>query len=253
MKLSTIQQFSSETLMHLYPISAYDWFSRTTTSELNFRAVKMLVDTHLTSPEIDCSTNILDWGCGNLMWALGLFPDASVTGVELSKEHLHYARINAEAANLKFKFTGIEYDKNISLCKDSFDYAISFGLIEFLDYNMFNFIFSEIYKALKPGGKLIVTLHNWRLFSAVYLPWIMRGGYAAYVDRTKANISKKTLLDVSSDFSKLRFNVLDSGGYNPYPSKLWPLVFSEAFYSTHNTRLSTWYYSQFLVLQKTKW
>ena len=252
MKLKTIQQFSSQTLKHLYPISADDWFSQTATSDLNFRTVKKLVDAHFTYTENDCSTNVLDWGCGNLLWALGLFPGSSVTGIELSKENLYYARINAEIANPKSNFTGIEYDENISLSENSFDYSISFGLVEFLDYKIFNNIFSEIFKALKPGGKLIVTLHNWRLFSAVYLPWILRGGYSAYVERTKVNISKKNLRDVSTDFLKLGFNVLDSGGYNPYPAKLWPLVFSDVFYITHNNRISSWYYTQFLILQKPK-
>ena len=250
MKPRTIQGFSAEALKHLYPISAAEWFSQNTTTRLNFRAVKSLVDAHITSTEGDCRTNVLDWGCGNLLWALGLFPGASITGVELSSENLYYAQLNAKVANPKSKFTGINYDENISISRNFFDYSIAFGLIEFLDFKMFNLIFSKIYEALKPGGKLIVTLHNWRLFSAVYLPWIIRGGYAAYVKRTQVNISKKSLSDVLNDFRNLEFNVLDSGGYNPYPSKLWPLVFSEAFYSTNNTRLSSWYYSQFVVLQK---
>jgi len=115
---------------------------------------------------------------------------------------------------------------------------------------MFNLIFSEIYKTLKPDGKLIVTLHNWRQFSAVYLPWIIRGGYAAYVKRLGINISKKSLSDVAIDFSSLGYKVLNSGGFNPYPSKLSPLIFSDAFYMTHNRMLSGWYCSQFLVLEK---
>lgn len=124
MKKLAIRQMSAETLKHLYPISADDWFSKSKPSQLNFRVVKSLVDSHLTSPEIDCRTTVLDWGCGNLLWALGLFPGASITGVELSKENLHYAHLNAEVANPKSKFTGIEYDENISLSKNSFDYSI---------------------------------------------------------------------------------------------------------------------------------
>jgi SAM-dependent methyltransferase len=247
-----INQMSSETLRHLYPISVSDWFSRTAVSRLNFQAVQSIINAHPPAGGgmIGRSVSILDWGCGNLLWALGLFPDAIISGVEISEHNLEYARLNSELNNPDHKFTEILFSKNIELPENSFEYSLCFGLIELIDDENFDFIFSKIYNSLKPGGRLVVTFHNWRLFSAVYLPWIFRGGYAGYVKKLGLKIQKKSLSMVASDFSRMGYDVIDAGGFNPYPSKIWKLVFSSKFYMTRSRILSGWYYTQFLVLSK---
>jgi SAM-dependent methyltransferase len=252
MKETTINQMSSQTLRHLYPVSVCDWFSRTVPSQLNFQAVQQIIKAHPPSKvrREDCPATILDWGCGNLLWSLGLFPQGVITGVEMSENNLQYARLNSEFNNPNQKFTGILYNKDIKIPENLFDYSLCFGLIELIDDADFNFIFRTIYNSLKPGGKLIVTLHNWRQFSAVYLPWIFRGGYAGYTKRLGLKIQKKTLSKVASDFTRLGYDVVDSGAFNPYPSKVWKFIFSNNFYTTRNRLLSSWYYTQFLVLSK---
>ena len=95
MKKTAINQMSSETLSHLYPISVSDWFSRTISSQLNFQAVQSIINAH---PPFagggNCPVKVLDWGCGNLLWSLGLFPGGAITGIEISDENLRYARLN---------------------------------------------------------------------------------------------------------------------------------------------------------------
>lgn len=241
---------SSEALRSLYPISVCEWFSRTVSSQLNFQAVKSIINAHPSSTGGHCPAKILDWGCGNLLWSLGLFPGGAITGVEVSEDNLQYARLNSELNNPNQNFSEINYHKNIKITEQSFDYSLCFGLIELIDDEDFHIIFSTIYNSLKPGAKLVVTCHNWRQFSAVYLPWIFRGGYAAYSKRLGVSIQKKSLSKLATDFSRLGYDVVDSGGFNPYPSKLWKFIFSNKFYTTHNPILSHWYYTQFLVLSK---
>lgn len=147
-----------------------------------------------------CPATILDWGCGNLLWSLGLFPGGVITGVEISEDNLQYARLNSELNNPNQKFAEILYHKNIKISEKQFDYSLCFGLIELIDEEDFLIIFSTIYNSLKPGGKLIVTCHNWRQFSAVYLPWIFRGGYAGYTKRLGVNIQKKNCLSLLLTF-----------------------------------------------------
>ena len=249
MKNTSINQMSSEALKHLYPISVSDWFSRTISSKLNFQAVRSIIDAHPPSTA-GGGLKVLDWGCGNLLWALGLFPGGAITGVEISEDNLRYARLNANLNNPNQKFVDILYHKDIKIPEDSFDYSLCFGLIELIDDHDFHIIFTAIYNSLKPGGKLVVTCHNWRQFSAVYLPWIFRGGYAGYAKRLGQNINKKSLSKLAFDFTSLGYDVIDYGGFNPYPSKVWKFIFTEKFYATHNLKLSSWYYTQFLVLSK---
>jgi SAM-dependent methyltransferase len=251
MRETAINQMSAKTLSHLYPISVSEWFSRTTSSRLNFQAVQSIVNAHPPIlGESGGAVSILDWGCGNLLWSLGLFPGGVITGVDISEDNLKYARLNSELNNPNHEFTEILFPEITALSENSFDYSLCFGLIELIDDNTFNLIFSTIYNSLKPGGKLVVTCHNWRQFSAVYLPWIFRGGYSGYTKKLGLKIQKKSLSLLASDFSDLGYNIVDSGGFNPYPSKVWKLIFSNKFYTTNSRLLSHWYYSQFLVLSK---
>jgi len=178
-----------------------------------------------------------------------LFPRAFITGVDLSEDNLKYSKINAKENASKFR--GLLFDRDISkLSENAFDHAISIALIEFLNEEMFNFIFSKIYNSLRPGAKLFVTHHNYRLFSAVYIPWILRGGYPALKKRLGMDIQKKNTKDVISDFQNIGYIYIDSGGFNPYPCKIWPLVFSNIGYRVRNSLIKDWYSAQYIVLQK---
>lgn len=252
MQNNSIKNFSAEKLNHLYPISVSDYFNRTKTGALNLSTMKSIVDSHVETSKLIDGLHVIDWGCGNSLWALALFPNSKITGVDISEDNLRYSKMNAIENGVEYKFQGLLYDRDISLLNDanSFDYGMSFGLVELLDLKQFNIIYSKLFELLKPGARLFITHHNYRLLSAVYIPWIFRGGYDAYTKVIGTNISRKTTNEVILDFQKLGYILLDSGGYCPYPSKLWPFVISDKGYMTKNLFIKNWYYSQFIVLSK---
>jgi SAM-dependent methyltransferase len=249
MLIKTTKLFSSELNKHLYPILADDYFNTTRVGAYDLATMRTIVRENIKPIKDNNDLNILDWGCGNSLWAFGLFPGASITGVDLSEDNLKYSKINAKENTSKFR--GLLFDRDISkLRENTFDHAMSYALIEFLNEEMFNFIFSKIYDSLKPGAKLFVTHHNYRLFSAVYIPWILRGGYPALKKRLGMDIQKKNTKDVISDFQNIGYIYIDSGGFNPYPCKIWPLVFSNIGYRVRNSLIKDWYSAQYIVLQK---
>ena len=249
MLIKTSKLFSAELNKNLYPISADDYFNRTKVSTYNLSTMRLIVRENIKPIRDNNDLNILDWGCGNSLWAFALFPRAFVTGVDILKNNLIYSKINAKKNASKFR--GLLFDRDISkLRENTFDHAISIALIELLDKEMFNFIFSKIYASLKPGGKLFITHHNYRLFSAVYLPWLLRGGYPALKKRMGMDIQKKSTREVISDFQNIGYICIDSGAFNPYPTKIWPLVSSKKGYLVRNSLIKDWYYTHFIVLQK---
>jgi cyclopropane fatty-acyl-phospholipid synthase-like methyltransferase len=222
-----------------YPVTVKDWFSRNRLHKFNYEALRSIVGQ-------GSYKKVLDWGCGNLLWSLGLFPLAEITGVELSEETLGYAKKNARKNAVKFHAL---LNTEVGNLKSDYDAALTMGLIELITPEQFTEIFSMIFRSLKPGGMLICTLHNWRLFSALYMPWIVRGCYEGYVKRIGIRVSKKSLKDVELDFINLGYQVEKSGAYNPYPAKLWSLMPNIA-YVTYNKLLAHWYCSQFILLRK---
>ena len=249
MHTKTTKLFSSELNKHLYPIFADDYFNKTKVTAYNLTAMRSVVKDNIKHTAKNKTLNILDWGCGNSLWAFALFPRANITGVDSSSNELQYSAINAKRNHSKFK--GILYDCDISkLKKNSYDYSISISLIEFLNEEMFYTVFRRIFNSLKPGAKLFVTHHNYRLFSAVYLPWILRGGYSALKKSMGMDIQNKSTKNVISDFTNIGYLYKDSGAFNPYPTKIWPYIFSINSYLVRRSLIKSWYYTQFIVLQK---
>lgn len=224
-----------------YPVSSQAWWDKDLISKLNLTSLKKILDN--IEPY-----NILDWGCGNLMWPIGLFPKSEITGVEISKSNLKLASLNA-------KYNGVSFNpihvSELSKIKESYyDLACSFGLLEFLDEKSFREVHEKIYDALIPGGYLICVFYNWRPFSAVFLPHLFRGGYRRYCKKLNAKISKKSLNQISEDFKSIGFKIEKFGGYNPYPSVLWPYIKSFFGFITYKKTLAHWYYSQFILVRK---
>ena len=225
-----------------YPILIRDWFDKDNLSRFNFRAVQKILDGIAPG-------RVLDWGCGNLMWSLGLFPNAEIVGVETTKEKLSWARTNADFNGVTF--SPLLYSESIDQdLHGEFDLAVSFGLIEFLEPEMFDTIHTLIQNALKPDGQLFCVFHNWRPFSALFLPSLRHGGYKWHCKRTGYTISKKSLHNVCCDLEDLGFHIKQSGAFNPYPGRLSPFISSDLGYITNNKSLSYWYCSQFILAQK---
>jgi hypothetical protein len=137
--------------------------------------MKSIVDDNVRTIKGKNELNILNWGCGNSLWAFALFPGAFITGVDSLKDNLNFSKINAKKNDAEYKFKGLLYDRDIQ---------------------------------------------------------------------------KKRTKEVINDFKNIGYICIDSGGFCPYPMKVWPLVFSDKGYMTRNTLIKEWYYSQFIVLQK---
>jgi SAM-dependent methyltransferase len=231
----------SERYKDIYPCTSDTWFGKDNISKFNLESVKLILK------DID-SKKMLDWGCGNLMWPIGLFPKAEVTGIERSYEDLKYASMNAKCNNVKFTPVHEALTEEIPL--NEFDFISSFGLIEFLSAEEFFRIHNKMYKLLSPGGYMLSVFYNWRPFSAIFLPHLIRGGYKKYCAKLNSSISTKSISVVENDLASIGFKIVKSGGYNPYPGVLWPKVSSMKGFVTYNRHRSSWYYSQFVVSQK---
>ena len=130
MLIKTSKLFSAELNKNLYPISADDYFNRTKVSTYNLSTMRLIVRENIKPISDNNDLNILDWGCGNSLWAFALFPKAFVTGVDILKNNLIYSKINAKKNASKFR--GLLFDRDISkLRENTFDHAISISLIEF--------------------------------------------------------------------------------------------------------------------------
>ena len=68
--ITTIGQYlmEAERCADEYPIAVNEWFSRNRLSRFNFATLKKVVGG-------DEYKYVLDWGCGNLLWSSGLFPE----------------------------------------------------------------------------------------------------------------------------------------------------------------------------------
>ena len=92
----------------------------------------------------------------------------------MNEKLLQLAKDNAMYNNRKFN--GILIENAAELNDNYYDLSLAMRIIELVTYKDFEFIFSNIYRTLKPGGFLLCTFHNWRSFSALYLPWLLREG-----------------------------------------------------------------------------
>ena len=241
MSLLSKNAMSAERHAAQYPVKVKEWFEQDRLHRFNYAALAKIVSKNSSD------NKVLDWGCGNLLWSLALFPGSEITGVETNEEALEYARVNAAGNGAKFK--GLLLNEAVNLPSDYYDVALSMGLIELIKPEDFTNVFSAVLRTLKPGGRLICTMHNWRLFSALYLPWVMRGGYEGYCQLLGTKISKKSLKQVENDFQELGFQVVKRGGYNPYLRFMWPWMLN-IIYLVHNRIMAHWYYSQYITLVK---
>lgn len=226
-----------------YPCTPSSWFSRHRISRLNFDAIDSIIDHHCDKAG---QLRVLDIGCGNGLWSLGLFEGHEITGIELNQRLLSYAELNSSMSSCRFegKLLIDWVDR-----PDAYDFVLSMAVIELLDIDELQKHLSLIVSSLKKGGRGLLVFSVWRQFSACYLPWIHRGGHEACSRATGTRISDLSLSDIVNRCQERGLSIIDGGGINPYPSKVWDIA-RPCFYVTRNTRLSHWYYQQFLVVEK---
>ncbi len=96
--------------------------------------------------------DILDSGCGDGSITAGLAKRFTVTGVDISEQNLKKAK------QLGFRTLKQDLGKRMPVKNNSFDTVISNQVIEHI-YDT-DFYLEDIYRALKPGGILLITTPN---------------------------------------------------------------------------------------------
>ncbi|MDD5528808.1 MAG: methyltransferase domain-containing protein [bacterium] len=113
---------------------------------------------------------ILDLGCGAGLTSVSLLLKGfDVCGIDISEKMLGLAEKNCIKAGLKCKnvfrqgsVEGLDFEDN------TFDVVVAMGLIEYLKWD--RWALQEMYRILKPGGHLIVTVPNMLRLSYVTNP-----------------------------------------------------------------------------------
>jgi SAM-dependent methyltransferase len=95
----------------------------------------------------------LDIGCGTGV-TLDFMEGVDYTGFDMNKSYIEYARKRYKDKKCKFICSAIN-EENIDNYKESFNVALSFGVIHHLDDNETEKLFNIAYRALKPGGRFI--------------------------------------------------------------------------------------------------
>lgn len=138
---------------------------------------------------------VLDLGCGNgiLLYRYLAFKSISYIGVDISKKLLAIARKKARLANVlgMYRFVKSSLEK-LHLADKTFDWIFCFAALHHLPKEMRLPAIREIWRVLKPGGKVAVT--TWNLYSDfavkkfglvwskssgdsdVFIPWKATGG-----------------------------------------------------------------------------
>ncbi|RKS97780.1 class I SAM-dependent methyltransferase [Chryseobacterium defluvii] len=108
---------------------------------------------------------VLDFGCGSGYGTKMLSEHAeSVTGVDISKEAVDFAKENYTSSNLKFKTIP-------EISNETFDIITSFQVIEHVPND--NRYVDDLKKLLNPGGYLLISTPDKtnRLFNHIQQPW----------------------------------------------------------------------------------
>ena len=140
---------------------------------------------------------VLDFGCGSGYGTEMLSKNAAkVTGVDISKEAVDYAKNNYNSDNLDFKTIA-------ELTDEKFDVITSFQVIEHVP-NDVEYI-KTLKKFLNPGGHLLISTPDktHRLFNHIQKPWNIFH-LKEYTSKSLENLLKKhfpkvEMLKIGSD------------------------------------------------------
>ena len=128
----------------------------------------------------DGRLRLLDIGCGTGAMLDMLAPFGDVTGADFAPEALQFCRARGEAQGRAYPLTRADV-RRLPFATDSFDAVTAMDVIEHIDDD--KAAASEIFRVLKPGGRLFVTvpayqflwsehdeaLHHYRRYTAPHL------------------------------------------------------------------------------------
>ena len=144
------------------------------------RSVKWLS----TLSPVEAAPKVIDFGCGPGMYTTRLAKlGYEVTGVDISKNSINYAKDDAESNNLQINYRNESY---LELKDEAiYDWAI----LIYCDYSVLSpeqrqTLLGNIKRALKPGGKLIFdvfTPHQYEPLKESY-SWYMENASGFYKD-----------------------------------------------------------------------
>ena len=139
-------------------------------------AQKDMLDDAIEKLGIEDGDNILDLGCGfgaSCHYILTKFPNAKVTGLNLSHVQCEYMRKKMQDPNSTLssdRFTLIEQDFNEAIFETKFDKVIAIGLLEHIS-NLTNAL-AKIDSFLKDHGRVFIHIISARLPHNMYDPFI---------------------------------------------------------------------------------
>ena len=119
--------------------------------------------------------DICDLGCGTGQFTMKLaqtYPEARITGVDLSTSELRYAQRRAAEAGLEWDLHRAPAE-DTGLPSEGFDLVASFILLHEMPPHAIRGVFAEALRLLRPGGDLV--------FSDV-APYRLRSPYQAWYD-----------------------------------------------------------------------
>ncbi len=113
----------------------------------------------LQQSEKDISLKALDIGCGDgatELFMQQLFPKWQLFAIDVSERSIAVAKARGLSA-VEFKvYNGSE----TGFADDSFDIIFLAGVLHHVDFSLHSTILKEIYRLLKPGGRLYLFEHN---------------------------------------------------------------------------------------------
>lgn len=127
---------------------------------------------------------ICDLGCGTGQYTLKLaaaYPDAALTGVDLSMSELRYAQARAAAQGVTLRLVRAPAEQT-RLEAEAFDLVTSFILLHEIPPHAIKAVFTEAHRLLEPGGDLV--------FSDV-APYLRRSPEQAWLDDWDAEIANE--------------------------------------------------------------
>ena len=110
--------------------------------------------------DIHWNTNVLDLGCGRGDFSAAFYyNDCNVVGIDKNKQ-LPIIPTTKKYTNTA-EFKTFDFTHGLPLFKEEqFDIVFAKSIIEHIDN--YDLLLKDIYKVLKPGGKLIIMTPSWR-------------------------------------------------------------------------------------------